>query len=502
MKEINLKSLVEAYENIDRPLFEKYMKYNSINIKDAEKEDIKKLIEFLAPHLYDSSYFNKYYFWFSIPQIWKEFDLLRFWSNYNINIELKSCSVPVDKIKEQLLKNKYYLDFLSNITYYFTFVSSLGRFYMLGDSDELIVVDEKVLIKKIENQDLEHNSTLYIETLFNPSNYLVSPFNSTKEFVDWKYFLTNQQEDFKKNILKEIEKKDKLLFWLTWSPWTWKTLLTYDIAKLYLWKVLIIHCWKLNKWHEKLINDFKRNIISVAKLNVEIYESKLENYELIIIDEAQRIFTRQYDYIKNLALDKKIPCLFSYDKEQTLKINEWTDFTELEKDENFKFFELTKKIRTNEGIANFIKWLFVSNINNLTKISKSNITLNYFTTESEASKYIDFLLRNEWKKIDYTPSNHHLEQEKSYSIYNLKKDGDNAHDVIWQEFDKVIVVIDKLFYYNEKHNLISKYKDPYYSPTKMLFQMITRVRKKLSVIIIDNPEVMNRCLDLLNKKDI
>ena len=45
-------------------------------------------------------------FGYKIPQINKEFDLLRFGKNYNINIELKSNTNPSAQI-EQLKKNKY-----------------------------------------------------------------------------------------------------------------------------------------------------------------------------------------------------------------------------------------------------------------------------------------------------------------------------------------------------------------------------------------------------------
>ena len=33
-----------------------------------------------------------------------------------------------------------------------------------------------------------------IDDLFDSTNYLISPFNKTKEFIDDKYFFNNQQE--------------------------------------------------------------------------------------------------------------------------------------------------------------------------------------------------------------------------------------------------------------------------------------------------------------------
>jgi len=37
----------------------------------------------------------------------------------------------------------------------------------------------------------------------------------------------------------------------------------------------------------------------------------------------------------------------------------------------------------------------------------------------------------------------------------------------------------------------------YYHPVKMLFQNITRARKRLNVVIIDNEVLLNRCISIL-----
>ena len=70
---------------------------------------------------------DDFLFGYVIPQINKEFDLLRFGENYNINIELKS-DITVESQKEQLIKNHFYLNFLTKRTKYFSYspdISSL-----------------------------------------------------------------------------------------------------------------------------------------------------------------------------------------------------------------------------------------------------------------------------------------------------------------------------------------------------------------------------------------
>jgi len=76
---------------------------------------------------------------------------------------------------------------------------------------------------------------------------------------------------------------------------------------------------------------------------------------------------------------------------------------------------------------------------------------------------------------------------------------DNAHQVIGQEYDKVIAVIDQFFCYEGDVLSIKGYTNtPYYHPIKMLFQIMTRTRRKLGVIIINNSEIMSRCLTILD----
>jgi hypothetical protein len=57
-------------------------------------------------------------------------------------------------------------------------------------------------------------------------------------------------------------------------------------------------------------------------------------------------------------------------------------------------------------------------------------------------------------------------------------------------------VIDKFFYYTDNGELKYKAKTHYHA-AKMLFQNITRTRIKLKIVIIDNNEVLDRCVSVL-----
>lgn len=59
------------------------------------------------------------------------------------------------------------------------------------------------------------------------------------------------------------------------------------------------------------------------------------------------------------------------------------------------------------------------------------------------------------------------------------------------------IVIDDSFKYNSQGDLIAD--NTYYSQRQMLYQIITRTRKKLHIVIIDNEVMLDRCIDILNK---
>ena len=128
MKNINLLSVTEAYQKLETELFQKLMSSYGVNvdkmkgIKDYELEGIKALVDNMLKTKNDISIVNNYYLGYSIPQIGKEFDLLRFGNNYIVNIEIKTEST-IDKIHKQQEKNKYYLGFLGIGIHIYTYIS-------------------------------------------------------------------------------------------------------------------------------------------------------------------------------------------------------------------------------------------------------------------------------------------------------------------------------------------------------------------------------------------
>ena len=107
MKPINLVSLVQLNKTGDLSNFKGFLELNSIEFGDREISGVEFLIDILnkSTNFIPYNIYDGFYVGYKIPQIGKEFDLLRFGKNYCINIEIKS-EIDINKIREQLVKNK------------------------------------------------------------------------------------------------------------------------------------------------------------------------------------------------------------------------------------------------------------------------------------------------------------------------------------------------------------------------------------------------------------
>lgn len=493
MKEINLISILSAFKNLDKVSFSSYLDYHSIKIKVSELKDLQVFVDNLKILSKNIALFDKYFIGYSIPQIGKEFDLLRIDKETVVNIELKREST-IEKITAQLLRNKYYLSFLKKDIYCYTYVADDKKLYTLNTTNTLEVVNLRQLLGELVSQDVKKIPS--IDSYFNPSNYLVSPFNSTHEFVKGKYFLTTHQEEIKSEVLNQLKLPTYSIISIKGNAGTGKTLLTYDLANEVLKKkeILVIHCGYLNDGQIQLRDDYGWNIIPAK----QIMGQDLSKFHLIIVDEAQRIYPNQLIHLIKECKRLSNNIIFSYDGQQTLRKGEINNNVAgtIEGEVTVAPYELTNKIRTNKEVASFIQCLFSKN-RTLDKFRYDNIELNYFDNYQEAKDFLEQLRLENWKVINYTPSS---VDTLPYEQHNLDDEHDNAHTVIGQEFNNVVAVIDGHFYYKSGYLNTRNYKkNPYYHPTKMLLQIVSRTRLKLGVVIINNQEILNRCLEILNQ---
>ncbi|SJZ69226.1 replication restart DNA helicase PriA [Pilibacter termitis] len=483
----------------------------------SEAEVFYSFISFLLKNkvsevdlLLETDYFN---FGYVIPQIGKEFDLLRIGENSIVNIELKS-SATEEKMLEQLKNNYFYLTFLGKPIYFYSFSADTETFIKVYISKTGEVEKSEVELNYSFIDDLKEQKKYDkpnfqdYNLLFNIDNYLVSPFNDVEDFYNGKYLLTKEQQQMKKEILKG----DKSVHMIEGKAGTGKSLLLYDIAKelisnpeYNLSKVKIFHCGYLNKGHEALQKK-GFDIRGIKSIESVLQE---ENFDFLLIDETQRLKEEQFKILEEKLSNHDKKFIFSIDSEQTLKIsedkakikNKLLDY--IQKNGQYKR-ELKEKRRNNISMRKFIQYLFslpvdLNEINGI-KNNKNEIQIKYFDNYQRMEEFICQAEERKYTSIRFTADIHGDNPLKEISDKNdtVKK---NSHRVIGQEFDNVLVMLDQHFEYrlNEKK---TKYgiccnANSYYSGRNMLFQNISRVRKKLLICIVNNEDMFEKISSIL-----
>lgn len=158
-------------------------------------------------------------------------------------------------------------------------------------------------------------------------------------------------------------------------------------------------------------------------------------------------------------------------------------------------YEISAKIRHNKELASFIRKFFqLARIqeDEMQEDSYKDISFYYATDNDNARIYVEYLKEQGWEYIYLTA----FDGEKLNSVRFGSIQ--SAHKVIGQEFNNVAVVITPDFYYD--NNKLSYKSTSYYNPLETLFQAVTRTRKKLKFVIINNPEVYKACMEIIHRK--
>ena len=493
MKPENLICTYQGAFAIDRPDVDKNLK----KLKSHEIRNLKSFCSIMSSHGLSYADFDGYFVGYTIKQIGKEFDLLRFGDDTILNIELKSemkVANKAKKILKQMEINYYYLNFLGKRVVVVTYVENDGFYIYVPETKTLEAIDSKKVSYIIKNH--VPNMTIDPDCEFVPSNYLISPFNSTDAFINGEYFLTTRQQTIKEEIITELKTTPFSYFCIAANAGTGKTLLTYDIAKEQIQtgkKVVLIHSGKLNEGHQKLKDKFGWTIYSVSQFKRIPVKYVLGECDLMLIDEAQRIRRPQLESIIEYSQNRGIPIIFSYDPKQFLRDGEDRDvqsYLEATHPEiPVKSKKLTTKIRTNKELASFITNLFEIG-KSKDHLNYSCITVNYIEEETQLKPYIEYLRKQQgWQPITFTTSLYDLDPFDSLADVSDK----NAHDVIGQEFSKVVFVMDENFQY-VGNRLAAKHA--YYSPTGLLYQITTRVVDELKIIVVHNPDLYLKLLEI------
>ena len=449
----NLSRLECHLSERDRPL----------KVRAWEINSMRALVDQLEKYM-PEVYRLRLFYSFQILRLGKEFDLLQVKKNQIVNIELKSGAVSEDAIRRQLIQNRYYLAILGRPVRSYTYISSQNRLVRLTNHDHIVEAEWEQLCAELQEKSADFSGDL--EDLFQAEWYLISPLTQPERFLKKEYFLTAQQKDIERQILKSIRIKRGGYYHFSGLPGTGKTLLLYDIAMKLSSRqmVCIIHCgasgqeWK--RLHERL-----RRIVWVSDSQITA-EMRLDEYGTVLVDEAHLLDKKTLENIVEAA--GKRPVIFTSDCEDQLSPEEVDQSVKLgiAKLPEIQTFRLTNRIRTNEEISSFVQnMMHIPDYKSGRRFP--HVTVFYANDDQEAANLIQ-----DAKKQGYQ---HLLESEVAEKAY-----------------DSVAIILDGNYFYDSKKYLRSKKRT-----VRNLFHQLNSAKEKLMLIVKNNEQVYAILLGLL-----
>lgn len=484
MKPINIYNLTRIYKPHNVSRLERQMSHRDyyLKIKNWELQGLKLLSENLPTGL-------EFYYSFQIPKIGKEFDLLRVSEDYIINIELKSGFVSDDKIRKQLLQNRYYMMPLGRAIKLYTFISGENRLVRLTNGDRLVEATFDELV-----EDLGRQTDVYtgdVEELFKEENYLISPLSDPERFLERSYSLTSQQWDIRNNILGNIRQGGALVQGFTGLPGTGKTLLLYDIAMELSrkQKVCVLHCGSFPEELGRLSARLKRIEFVPSKNMITL--PPLDEYTAIFVDEGHRIEPELFDSVVEYSKKNDTPVIISYDSEDSVSIHERKRNLPkmLEGVKGYVGYKLTNRIRMNVELSSFINCIM-----NPGRYHRRNeypsASVAYANDISEATKIIDDYICNGYIYIKHCDKE--LLMDESNAEYVVE-----AQEATCREYDNVVMLLDENYEYDEAGYLRSIEGNNTAHLVRHLFHGMNRAKVRLAVVVLNNEEVFERILEIL-----
>ncbi len=494
MRAVNLYTLTRKIDDEIYALYEGALsdREEPIRIRMEEIEQISRLVNNFIFYRATAECYDNWFYSFSIPHIGKEFDLLKIGNNkVAVNIELKSQEVPKEKIEYQLLQNRYYLFHIADNIYSSSLVAETdgkNKLYILDDGLKETMFQEMIgKIRKAQNPISDK-----LEDYFKPRDYLVSPLNTPGKFIQGTYFLSVQQNEIKGKIVNGLS-GDNRIWGIQGAAGTGKSLLLYDVAKTLSseFRVCVIHSGIICEGH-KTLNSCLHNV-SVVEAKA-ISEELISQYDIICVDEAQRLYKSSVDMILTAYENGAIRgVIFAYDFTQVLSRTEYArnNPKRLKEVAGFREEKLSVRIRTNKELYSFIRNLLRSRDKARQHVEYKNIDILYANDINEADRLVDIYKEKGYVPIAFTPSKYVSSSIDHYSRYI------NSHEVIGQEFDCVLVVIDNNFKYDDNGDLTAKvHPNPEYLFPRFFYQNISRTRGKLCIVVLNNKELFRRLLHI------
>ena len=471
-----------------------------LRLREWELDSMRALVKQLELHMQKVSAL-RFFYSFQIPRLGKEFDLIQIKDEHIVNIELKSGAVSDEMIKKQLIQNRYYLSVLTRPIYSYTYISSENRLVRLTNHDHIVEADWESLCDILSRDSRDYQGD--IEELFRAEYYLISPLTDPVKFLNKEYFLTSQQRDIRRQILRKIRAEHSGYFLFTGLPGTGKTLLLYDIAMELSdrRKVCMIHCSEAGKKWEILHERLHRiDFLSDSRL-LDDGKDIFAEYSAVLVDEAHLLSVEKLRFILKCAGDR--PVIFSSDSEDMISPYELDrgNLHVIDGLPGIQIFRLTNRIRTNAELSSFIQNIMHIPAGRRLK-EYPHIEVVYANDDGEAANLLeDYRARGYWYKAD---------GGNSYGSRGMDGNGNTEDDPNEDDrnaepsggVDSLVVVMDDHYYYDEEgylRSLEAKDRANVFN-VRSLFHYLNQAKEILAIVVKGNPELYAGLMNVLQGK--
>ena len=467
-KLINLDNIIgREYETI-----KEYFQYNGISRFD--ENDIEEL-KTIAEKMEDRKGFNVSYI---IERLDKEFDLIKVGNKRVLNIELKLTEKDVEQCEDNYkILNKYYNGYDISV---FCYEKEKNKVYKYNSGF-------RVLEDSNFNELNKAIKEITAPVLFNIDINVTSVYKNPENFIEKNYRLSQAQ----KNTKEKIKSTDDKIIIVTGRAGTGKSLLALDLYSFYNENnnCIFLCPFKINS----LVSTKLRKAININ--TVRNFCSKPSEYDVIIIDEAQRISRELCNIVIKYA-NKKLILLGDINQ----RVDYEHHFKDLYENKEYVTYNMMPTIRSDDTFDMFARKVLNISSKGIKskKIDKSKIKI-YMKDEKlpDLSEHV-FI---EPGKSKFSNCKDNCKNMLCNEIFNQCIKYETTYDIISQEYPKVAMSMCHEYYIDEENNLCAKSGVCYSYLNNHLYTIITRAIEEL-VIIVDNIELYNyliKCLEQLKK---
>ncbi|MBO4338228.1 MAG: hypothetical protein J5842_09170, partial [Lachnospiraceae bacterium] len=391
-----------------------------------------------------------------------------------------------------------------------------GRLVRMSNSSRLIETSFDELADVLAQQKDCYEG--HIEELFREEDYLISPLTDPDRFLRREYFLTSQQRDIRHHILKRISSpggailREFSMSAFTGLPGTGKSILLYDIAMQLSRResVCLLHIGAYEKELKQLDRRLKRVDFyycdPLEKLDLE------KEYSAILIDEGHRLSADLYEDIINLAEKWQVPVIATFDKEDAVPKENGQVYggALILETPGCISYKLTNRIRLNSELSSFISSLMRIK-GRSHRAAYPSVSLSFANDEKEAARLLCSYVKEGYRYIHNGRTD--IDTEGVFvpgpgvgDAASLQGDegqgalcGIAIDEAVCKEYDKVIMLMDEAFFYDDDGYLRERntVDDIAGTGARNLYHGLSRAKKRIAIIVKQNTDVFDSLLHVL-----